>query len=185
MMTLMTLVLTLVCVLPTVAFADADPPQQQQQQQRTPTPTTHRLLEFIININDPTMGKNVLNISPLGDGFGMTNPNDGKPVSPLESQARESDRINKLKEGAKQLLRDAHNAKAQAQANAFSIECERLRLLKKYADKNFVGFDDYPAEIRNLVKRLLVLENYFIKDHCPVDAAGNIKEDHSGHGHTH
>ena len=177
------LLLTMMTVLffTSPTFADPAPTPTSA----APPHTTHRLLEFIININDPTTGKKVLNISPLGDGFGMTNPNDGKPVSPLESQARESDRINTLKEGAKQLLRDAHKAKAQAKANEFAVDCERLRLLKKYADKNFVGFDDYPAEIRNLVKRLLVLENYFIKDHCPIDAAGNIKEDHSGHGHTH
>ena len=184
------LLLTMMTVLFFTSTTFADPAPTPTPQTTTPPPqTTQTRLEFIININDSTTsasaGKKVLNISPLGDGFGMTNPNDGKPVSPLESQARESDRINKLKEGAKQLLRDAHKAKAQAKANEFAVDCERLRLLKKYADKNFVGFDDYPAEIRNLVKRLLVLETYFIKDHCPIDAAGNIKEDHSGHGHTH
>ena len=62
----------------------------------------------------------------------------------------------------------------QIMANQFATECVQLHTLKA---QKLDGFENYPEEVQNLVKRLEIMETYFLKDHCrsitPPPAATN------------
>ena len=59
----------------------------------------------------------------------------------------------------------------QIMANKFSTECVQLNALKS---QEIDGFENYPAEVQNLVKRLEIMETYFLKDHCPMVPARKV-----------
>ena len=59
----------------------------------------------------------------------------------------------------------------QIMANKFATECVQLHTLKA---QKLDGFANYPEEVQNLVKRLEIMETYFLKDHCPMVPAHKV-----------